>query len=47
MSSSGSMKLKRRLGSKPTYIAKKVVKVTSNGQQIVVNVSDAVDTALG
>ncbi len=49
MSSSGTMKPKRRLGSKPksTLVAKKVVKVTSNGQQIVRNVSDAVDSALG
>ena len=49
MSSSGSMKPKRRLGSKPksTLVTKKVVKVTSNGQQIVRNVSDAVDSALG
>ena len=47
--SSGSVKSKRRLGSKPksTFVAKKVVKVTSNGQQVVRNVSDAVDSALG
>lgn len=48
-SSSGSSKPKRRLGSKPksTYVAKTVVKVTGNGQQVVSNVSDAVDSALG
>jgi len=49
MSSSGSMKPKRRLGSKPksTLVTKKVVKVTSSDQQVVSNISDAVDSALG
>lgn len=49
LSSSGSAKPKRRLGKKPksTLAAKTVVKVTSNGQQVVYNVSDAVDSALG
>jgi hypothetical protein len=49
MTSSGTKKPKRRLGSKPnsTYVANKVVKVTSDGQQVIRNVSDAVDSALG
>lgn len=47
--SSGSAKPTRRLGKKPKskFVANKVVKVTSNGQQVVSNVSDAVDSALG
>jgi hypothetical protein len=48
MSSSGSMKPKRRLGSKPksTFINPNTAKLANCNQQVVDNISDAINSAL-